>query len=1347
MLGNYFSLPLFFGIDFVFGSITTLLIIDLFGISWGLAVAIFANTPNWFLWGHPNELIIFTLEAAFIGLAWQRYSNHLLLLESIFWLGLGLPVMWVLYIDTLPPDTIPIALILLKFLVNGIFNASIACLIITFLPLRQWGRLPVTTYQLSLQRILLNLISIFVLLPTLLTMTFNGWLIVEKVETKITTDLNTLSTYIVNDLQSLYLQQIDSLQKFASLITQAHWQNSTELAQQARQLMSSFPEFLDITLLDTQGCLLFNYRQPANELNIYSPALHKPLFQSVLNTTQVLTFNTIRVEQGTEIPVIAHAFAVRGVDGKVTGVLLIYFQLITALHKIHAIHSLTNDTDITLTNEQGIVIDSTRTDLNRLSHYDHFRDFSSTEWKWLNSIVYPVFPQAVVHPILRWREAIYIQHTPVHNQLPLTLVVEMPMRPYLESWQNLYVSKLAIISIITFLSLILSVFISRWLISPLQKLAHITDNLSTRLELNQVIHWPQSRVSEINSLTNNFKSMAKSLQARFEEIHSTQTLLEQRVQKRTQELLHERALLCNLIDFVPDLIFYKDCEGKYLGCNKAFEEFKGINRSELLGQSDFDLFPPEKAQFCWETDKQTVTTGKPHAHEECGTYPDGHECLFDTLKAPFFALDGQVLGLIGISRDITARKQYEEALQQSEHMLRLVIDNIPQFIFWKDNYSVYLGCNQNYSRIVGLEQVEDIVGKTDADLMLYQQEGHAFFETLNRCIVADGQYAYRQVESVQLDNNTRLWLEINKVPLQDRQNQVMGVLGCFEDITERKMVEDKLRQSIKVFENSAEAICITDANTRIIGINKAFTKITGYTAREVMGKTPKILKSGKHKSDFYEVMWNAILRLGHWEGEIWNRRQNGEIFLEWLHISVIRDEQNQNQITNYLGIFSDLTSRKQTEQRLAYLVHYDDLTGLPNRTLFYELANRALYYAQQHSELVAIMFLDLDGFKYVNDTWGHLTGDLLLKKVASRLTECLRKTDTIARLGGDDFAIVLENINNVKEVDIFAQNILKAMSLSAFKLNGQETFITMSIGISLYPNDGQEVDTLLKNADMAMYRAKENGKNNHQFYIARLNVLSHQRLILETKLRHALEREELVLYYQPQLHLASGQIVGAEVLLRWQHPEMGLVLPYRFIPLAEETGLIVPIGEWVLQRTCLQYQRWREQGQALLRMSVNLSSRQFKQDNFIKRIGEIIEETCIDPTLLELELTESLLITDFDEVNHILHQLKEMGMLLAIDDFGTGYSSLSYLKRFPIDKLKIDQSFVRDVPNNKEDMSIIKAIIALARSLRLTVIAEGVETKSQQIFLKSLKCDEIQGYLIGRPMPEQEFIQMLNNRA
>ncbi|NJO15815.1 MAG: hypothetical protein HC877_08725 [Thioploca sp.] len=415
MLGNYLSLPLFFGIDFVFGSITTLLIIDLFGVSWGLAVAIFANTPNWFLWGHPNELIVFTLEAVFIGLAWRRYSSHLLLLESIFWLGLGLPIMWVLYINTLPPDTIPIALILLKFLVNAIFNASIACLIITFLPLRQWARLPITTYQLALQRIILNLISIFVLLPTLLTMIFNGWLIVDKVEAKIKTDLNTLSIYIVNDLQSLYQRQVESLQKFAPFVTQAHWQNSTELAQQAKQLMSSFPEFLDITLLNAQGCLLFNYHQPTNELNIYSPALHKPLFQSVLNTTQVLTFNTIRIDQGSEIPVMAHAFAIRGADGKVTGVLLIYFQLITKLHKIHAIHSLTNDTDITLTNEQGIVIDSTRTDLKRLSYYDHFRDFSSTQWKWLNSIVYPAFPQAVVHPILRWRQAFYVQHTPVHN--------------------------------------------------------------------------------------------------------------------------------------------------------------------------------------------------------------------------------------------------------------------------------------------------------------------------------------------------------------------------------------------------------------------------------------------------------------------------------------------------------------------------------------------------------------------------------------------------------------------------------------------------------------------------------------------------------------------------------------------------------------------------------------------------------------------------------------------------------------------------------------------------------------------------------------------------------------------
>ncbi|EDN69989.1 sensory box/GGDEF family protein [Beggiatoa sp. PS] len=439
-----------------------------------------------------------------------------------------------------------------------------------------------------------------------------------------------------------------------------------------------------------------------------------------------------------------------------------------------------------------------------------------------------------------------------------------------------------------------------------------------------------------------------------------------------------------------------------------------------------------------------------------------------------------------------------------------------------------------------------------------------------------------------------------------------------------------------------------------------------------------------------------------------------------------------------------MTARKQTEQRLAYLAYYDDLTGLPNRTLFYERVNRAIYHARQNLSMVAVIFFDLDGFKYVNDTWGHPIGDLLLKKVAKRLMQCtLCQSDAMARLGGDDFTMVLENINSPKLIEQFAHNILEVVQ-PPFDLNGHETFITASIGISLYPNDGKEVDTLLKQADAALYHAKESGKNNYQFFTPQMKKHAHNRLIMESKLRRALEREEFVLYYQPQMHLASGQIIGAEVLLRWQHPEMGLVSPYRFIPLAEETGLIVPIGEWVLHHTCLQQQHWQCHSQSKLRLSVNLSSRQFQQDNLIKTVVRILDETCMDATLLTLELTESLLIQNIDITNKILHQFKEMGIQLAIDDFGTGYSSLSYLKRFPIDKLKIDQSFVRDIPDNKDDVNITKAIIALAHNLQMTVVAEGVEKETQLILLKSLQCDEIQGYLISRPVPEEEFLNMFS---
>jgi diguanylate cyclase (GGDEF)-like protein/PAS domain S-box-containing protein len=1337
VFGNFFSLPLFFGVDFVFGSIAVLVAIHLFGVTWGVVIALLASSYTVFLWGHPYAMLIFGIEALLVGFVWQHYKQNLLLLEALFWLVPGPLFLGLIYTFVIPLDTDQLLLIFLKKWVNGVANASFACLLITFLPLSNWVGQRVSNFRASLQQILLNLIIALVLLPAVIMMTVNGWLIIDRVKQEIKIDLDILSKNIISDLILLQDQHIQSLQHFAQIAGKTDLQDSNQLIQQARQTLDLFPEFLNLTVINTQGKILSYYSNTFNELN--RPDFQIQPLESVLKKGEILTFQTSLTEKNTFKTIMAHAVPIFS-NQKIIGALISSFTLPETLYKAHAIeHAQTYEAQITLTNEQGLIIESTKTDWQPFQAYGGTENGSTS---WHNSTIYASFRQNTTHVMQQWRNAIYVQHTPLS---PITIVVEIPLRPYLESWQKIYINQLIIISLIALLGMILGVMLSRWLVKPLFTLTQITDNLPTRLEKRQLIAWPNSQVREIESLTHNFKSTAKSLQARFEEIHSTNAVLEQRVQKRTQALLHERALLRNLIDSIPELICYKDCEGSYLGCNKAFEEFVGVKEAELIGKTHLQGLSNYWTAFCPKSDHHQLTVAEPQVYEEWVVNREGQSVLLDTLKTPFFAPDGRILGLIGISRDITARQQSQEALRQSQQMLRLVIDNIPQFIFWKDQQGFYLGCNQNFAHLVGVGTPNAIVNKTDDDLMRYfQPMGSRLFEILNRCISVDSASKYQYIESLSLDNGTYLWLEINNIPLRDSQGQVIGALGSFEDITERKKVEEKLKQWFKVLEKSGEAIVITDAQRRILQINQAFSKITGYQSAEVLGQYPSLLSSGKHDVHFYKKMWQSINTLGYWEGEIWNRRKNGEIYPEWLHISVIKDDKEQK-VTHYLAIFSDLSVRKQTEQRLAYLAHYDDLTGLPNRTLFYERVSRALYHAQRKNCLAAVMFLDLDGFKYVNDTWGHPIGDLLLKKVAHRLMAFQSLTDTIARLGGDDFTFVLENIKNPEEVESVAQNILKMMQ-PPFELNGHETFISASIGISLYPKDGQEVETLLKHADAAMYAAKENGKNTYQFFTTHQDEKIHNRLIIETQLRYALERNELVLYYQPQVELATGRIVGAEVLLRWQHPEKGLVLPYAFIPLAEETGLIVQIGEWVFYKTCLQQQYWHQRGVPMRRLSVNLSSRQFKHDDLMKMVVNILEKTAIDPSLLALEITESLLIQDIDLTTKILYQLKDIGIQLAIDDFGTGYSSLSYLKRFPVDKLKIDQSFVRDIPKNEDDMHITKAIIALAHSLRMTVIAEGVETLSQQAFLKASKCDEIQGYLISRPIPEQAFIQLLENK-
>ena len=508
----------------------------------------------------------------------------------------------------------------------------------------------------------------------------------------------------------------------------------------------------------------------------------------------------------------------------------------------------------------------------------------------------------------------------------------------------------------------------------------------------------------------------------------------------------------------------------------------------------------------------------------------------------------------------------------------------------------------------------------------------------------------------------------------------------------------------------------------------------------MIGKNPRILSSGRQSKEFYQALWRQLEIEGSWRGEIWNRNKNGRIYPEWLDISMVRDQNGL--VTHHIAIFSDITQRKETEQQLEFLAYHDPLTRLPNRLLLRDRFDKAAAASMRNETMAALLFLDLDQFKNVNDTLGHEIGDLLLLGVAERLSACVRDTDTISRLGGDEFVILLPELQDVSTVSTVAQKVLEHLA-DPFDIRGHILNTSFSIGIGLYPDDGTDFDTLLKLADAAMYYAKDCGRNTYRFYTEQMNIHAMERMQLQNNLHQALKQQEFVLHYQPQLDLASGQMIGVEALIRWKSPELGLVSPAKFIPAAEDCGLIVPIGEWVLREACRQNRLWQNAGFEPFAVAVNLSALQFRRGGIVETIVDILKETRLDPMWLELELTESILIQNVDYVLGVIKKLKKIGIRLSIDDFGTGYSSLTYLKRFAVDKLKVDQSFVRNMTVDPDDAAIVHSVIQLGHSLKLKIVAEGVETREQAESLLNEGCDQVQGYLYSHPVPADEITKFL----
>lgn len=561
----------------------------------------------------------------------------------------------------------------------------------------------------------------------------------------------------------------------------------------------------------------------------------------------------------------------------------------------------------------------------------------------------------------------------------------------------------------------------------------------------------------------------------------------------------------------------------------------------------------------------------------------------------------------------------------------------------------------------------------------------------------------------------------------------------------RRQAQAQLALAGKLFESSGEAIIITDASNKIVSVNQAFTAMTGYVYQEIAGRNPRLLRSRRHNGAFYREMWQQIRQTGGWQGEIWNRKKNGQDIPLWVVTSAIPDDCGQ--VTNYVSVASDMSQRKAAEERIEFLAYYDALTGLPNRTLLRDRLQQAIAHARRYGTNVALMFLDLDRFKNINDSLGHSTGDLLLQEVAGRLKAVVRQADTVARMGGDEFMIVLSHCSGRTEAASVAERIQQDVS-RPYTIQGKELTIEASIGISIYPTDGVDIDYLMSSADVAMYQSKRGGQGVYQFYSADVSAETSLRLQIENELRRALDQGELFLHFQPQVLAATGEIIGAEALVRWQHPEKGLISPADFIPIAEESGLIVPIGEWVLKEACRWNARWqRISPERPIPVAVNVSAVQFRQQGFKDMVLRVLASSGLSPQYLELELTESAFVNDAGGPAGSLAGLKDMGVRLSIDDFGTGYSSLIYLKRFPLDRLKICQLFVRDLNDDADDAAIVTAIIQMGKSLGLRVVAEGVETPEQLAFLREHGCDEIQGYLFARPMPPEEVAEKLKEKS
>ena len=800
------------------------------------------------------------------------------------------------------------------------------------------------------------------------------------------------------------------------------------------------------------------------------------------------------------------------------------------------------------------------------------------------------------------------------------------------------------------------------------------------------------------------------------------------VQRRKEDELNEfRSRVESLVNNSPNMMSLKGLDGRFLLANRAYSRMLGVSEHAMVGRSLEDYFTADDASRIKQQDAVVLNCLEARQFEESFSV-GGSSFTMLVSKFPLFDSQGRPAGVGSVDTDITRSREEQQAKKEAEDKYwALVEQTLVGIYIMQDEKLVYV--NPKLADIVGYPPqeiqnmaLERLLPASEAARIRLQikrrlRDNIPIMHYTTRAISRDGHL-------VNLEVHSRL-VEYEGKP---------ALIGVVVDISDRIAADTNLKLAAKVFENSAEGILILDADARIIAVNHAFTRITGYEEGEALGKLSRIFADNGDATS--QQMQQALALHGQWQGEMRDRRKNGDWYPAELSISLVRDDAGCH--SNYVAVFSDITVRKQAEERLQFLANHDPLTRLPNRSSLISRLEQAIVEMSGEPGPLAVMFIDLDRFKLINDSFGHQSGDELLREIAIRLANSVGERGLLARQGGDEFTLLLTRFADQSELAGLAEEILAVLG-RGLRLEEHEVCVTGSIGISVFPNDGTDARSLLKNADVAMYRAKDAGKNTYQFFDAEMNTQTFERLLLENGMRQALERGEFELHYQPQLNAASRDMSGVEVLIRWRHPQLGLIPPLRFIPLAEETGLIKPIGDWVLQEACRQLKAWDQAGLYVPRVAVNLSARQFEQSTLVDNVARALQTAGLEASRLELEITESMIMQNPVETVHQLGELKALGVWLSIDDFGTGYSSLSHLKRFPLDTLKIDRSFVDGLPGDEDSVAIAEAILAMSRKLKFSVVAEGVENAAQADFLELKGCTLLQGYHFGKPVPATEF--------